>query len=164
MTRYHKSLGVCLVAMFGMWGCAKGPVSTTSSNVNHEKIKALEVRANKLDEDLKAAVAAKDELQANLRDAAQFENELHQEIALLQMVVKERDQLKAQLKTRTAERDLLHAKYDGFLKELDELTGRAKSALQNPKPGKTGIAANEAAPSTGVASGETTGPFLNGGF
>ena len=51
-----------------------------------------------------------------------------------------------QLKTRTAERDLLHVKYEGFLKELDELTGRAKAALRTPnQPALASPAANQSA-------------------
>jgi len=178
MTRYHNSVGVCLVMMFGLWGCAKGPASQ-NPYASAERIKTLEAKANRLEEELKSAVAAKEQLDENLNEAEEYANELHQEIARLQAVEKERNELKALLRTRTAERDLLHARYEGFLNELNELTGRAKAVLQSPNPTVSGVAGAEARskpvssgdfrgvsnpkPRDGAAS-EPTGPFLNGGF
>ena len=79
MTQYRKTLGVCLVAMFGLWGCARGPSSQTSNSGN-ERFKALEVKITKLEEDLKASLASKERCQ-NLREVEEVGNQLQQEIA-----------------------------------------------------------------------------------
>src|SRR5437762_12946834 len=51
MTRYHKALGVFLVSLFGVWGCARG--SATNGTAGNDKIKALEAKTAKLEDDLK---------------------------------------------------------------------------------------------------------------
>jgi TolA-binding protein len=149
MTRYHKAFGVCLVAALGIWGCTRAPSSQT--NANADKIKALEAKTARLEDDLKSALAANEQLRKKIGDFQETQAQLQQEIDRLQLVVKERDELKAQLKTRTAERDSTQAKYEGFLKELDDLAGRAKAAL-HAKPA-----------STRIASGDSTGPALPSG-
>ena len=54
MTRYHKALSVFLVTLFGLWGCARGPESSSSAA---DKVKGLETKTAKLEEELKAVVA-----------------------------------------------------------------------------------------------------------
>jgi TolA-binding protein len=149
MTRYHKAIGVCFVAAFAVWGCTRAPSSQTDAHA--DKIKALEAKTARLEDDLKAALTVNEQLRKKIGDFQESQTQLQQEIDRLQLVVKERDELKAHLKTRTAERDLTQAKYEGFLKELDDLTGRAKAALQS-KPANTG-----------VASGDSAGPALPSG-
>jgi chromosome segregation ATPase len=129
MTQYHKALGVCLVTMFGLWGCSRGPAT---SNANNDKIKALETKTAKLDEELKAA-------RQKLADAEEMHARLQQDIDRLTQLKKERE---AQLKTRTEERDQVQTKYESFLRDLKDLAGRAESALHD-KPAVTGVAARK---------------------
>ena len=84
-----------------------------------------------------------------LSDADETQKLLQKEIDRLKLVEKERDQLLAQLKTRTSERDLVQSKYEGFLKDIRELAGKAEATLPTFKPADTGI-----------ASGDATGPML----
>jgi chromosome segregation ATPase len=150
MTRYHQALGVFLLSLLGLWGCARG--SSSSSANSNDRIKALEAKTVKLEDDLKSTVVDNQQLRKKLGDCQDLQAHLRKEIDRLHLVVKERDELKVQLKTRTSERDQLQAKYEGFLRELDELSGRAKAALQSPRPA-----------GAGVASGDEKRPALPGG-
>lgn len=136
MTRYHKALGVFLVTLFGLWGCARTPAS--NANATNDRIKALEAKTAKLEEDLKAALALKDQFRRKLTEAEDAQNQLQHEIERLNSVVKERD---AMIKTRTGERDLVQTQYESFRKNLKDLIGQAESALPNAKPATTGVAA-----------------------
>lgn len=166
MTRYHKSLGVFLVTLFGLWGCARGPATSGSSAAN-DKIKALESKSAKLEDDLKASVSAKDQLRKKLSDAQEVHSQLQQEMDRLKVVVKERDELRALLKTRTTERDLVQSKYENFLKDLKELAVRAEASLPGSKPATTGIAQDEHASlkpaAVGVVSSEQSDPTVQAG-
>ena len=126
MTQYHKALGVCLVTMFGVWGCARGPASNSA---DHDKAKALETKAAKLDEDLKSTVAAKEQLRKKIGELEEAQAQLQQEV----------DRLNSLAKTRTTERDLVQAKYEAFLKDLKDLAGRAETALHG-KPVDASVA------------------------
>ena len=150
MSRHRKAIGVFLVAMFGLWGCARGPSATT--NANNDKIKALEVKGAKLEEDLKSTLAAKDQLRKKLGDAEDAQAQMQKQIDRLLVVEKERNELLAQLKTRTSERDLVQSKYEGFLKDIRELAGKAEATLPTFKSADTGVASG--------TTGESTGPTL----
>src|SRR5713101_8479054 len=99
MTQLQKGLIVMLVVLVGIWGCAQG----TSGSTSAEKIKSLETKVNRLDEDFRAAAAARDQYRKKLTDAEQATAQLKIEVEALQLVVKERDELRVQLKTRTTE-------------------------------------------------------------
>ena len=149
MTRYHKALGVFLVTLFGIWGCARGP-ATTPGNANNDKVKALEAKTAKLEEDLKNSLALKDQIRKKLSDSEDAQNQLQQEIERLNTVAKERETM---VKIRTSERDQVQTQYEGFRKNIKELLGQAEAALPNAKPIGTGVAATT----------ESTGPPLAGG-
>ena len=148
MTRYHKAVGVFLVTVFGLWGCARGPA--TNGNTSNDKVRALEAKTAKLEEDLKNALASKDQLRKKLSDSEDAQNQLQHEIERINTMVKERDNM---IKTRTTERDLVQTQYESFRKNLKELLGQAEAALPNAK-----------SPVRGVAStSEPIGPPLTGG-
>lgn len=149
MTRYHKALGVFLVTLFGIWGCARGP-ATSGANATNDKIKALEAKVAKLEEDLKSNIAVKEQMRKKLSDSEDAQNQLQNEIQRLTMVIKDRDTM---VKVRTGERDAVQTQYEAFRKNLKELIGQAEAALPNNKPANTGVA----------ASNESAGPALSGG-
>jgi TolA-binding protein len=149
MTRYHKALGVFLVTLFGIWGCARGP-ATSGANATSDRIKALEAKTAKLEEDLKNSIALKDQLRKKLSDTEDAQNQQQHEIDRLTALVKERDTM---IQTRTSERDVVQTQYEGFRKNLKELLGSAEAALPNAKPAGTGVAATT----------EPVGPRLTGG-
>lgn len=117
MTNAQKALAVALIATIGIWGCAQGSPGSA------ERIKALENKVNRLEEDFKAASAARDQYKKKLTAAEE-----------------ERDDLREQLKTRTAERDHLAGQFDGFRKNLRDLLGQMDAALTKPaKPPVTTV-------------------------
>ena len=126
MTRTSKVLIVLVVATLGIWGCAQGPVSHSAQN---DKIRSLESKVAKLEEDYRAVAAARD--QARKR-ATSLEADLRKEAAERQAAARERDELRAQLKARTGERDNLQARCDHLKKGLQNLLGE-DAALAAPE-------------------------------
>lgn len=126
MTRTSKVLIVLVVATLGIWGCAQGPVSHSAQG---EKIRSLESKCAKLEEDYRAVAAARD--QARKR-ATSLEADLRKEAADRQAAQHERDQLSAQVKARTGERDVLQARCDHLKKGLQNLLGE-DAALASPQ-------------------------------
>jgi septal ring factor EnvC (AmiA/AmiB activator) len=123
MNRVNKGLVLTVVASLGLWGCAKGPSSAAATA---DRIKALEYKYGKLEEDFRAAAAARDSLRQKLTSS---EEQLQKEVDQLRGVVKVRDELRVQLATRTGERDAIQVQYDQFRKGLRDLLGQAESAL-----------------------------------
>jgi hypothetical protein len=128
MSGTHKSLILTIVMCLGLWGCARGPVSTAAA----ERMKALEYKVAKLEDDFHAAAAARDELAQALKTADEQRTRLENEVLKLQVIVKERDELKRVCAVRTAERDNLQSQYDVFRKSIRELLGQAETALAPP--------------------------------
>jgi hypothetical protein len=111
-----------LVAALGVWGCAKGPASHYASQA--ERIRALEGKCTKLEEDYRAVASARDQAR---RKAAALEEDaarLQKELALHQAVVKERDGLKKAVDARTNERDVLQLRCERLKKGLQNLLGQ----------------------------------------
>jgi Spy/CpxP family protein refolding chaperone len=118
MFRANKGLVVLCVAAFGLWGCAQGSAGGAA-----ERIKALETKCSKLEDDYQAAAAARD---AAKRKASAFEHERDQI----------RQELDQQLTARTAERDAANAQFEQFRKNLRMLLGQADAAagITSPPP------------------------------
>lgn len=133
MTRADKTLALLVVALLGVWGCAQGPSGQSASA---EKIRSLESRVVKLEDDFRAAASARDQLRRKLALAEDDRQQL----------LKERDDLRNQVVTRLTERDRLQTQYDQFRKNIRELLGQAEAAA--PASGAT---------TTTVAAGPTTG-------
>ena len=137
-----------VVLVAGVWGCAQGP----SGSASVEKIKALEAKVARQDDDLRAAGAARDQYRKKLNDSEQANTQLKQEIEALQLVVKERDELRGQLQTTTKERDetrqqlktrttelvSLTTQFETFRKTLKDLIGQTEAALFNKPAGTVG--------------------------
>jgi septal ring factor EnvC (AmiA/AmiB activator) len=117
MSRANKALAMLVVVSLGLWGCAQG----TGGPANAERIRTLEAKIAKLEDDFRAAVNVREQLNKKLKAAEKHVEEL-------QVVVKERDDLRQQLGTRTAERDTLQAQFDVFRKGLKDLLGKADAA------------------------------------
>ena len=130
MSGTHKSLIVAIVMCLGLWGCARGPVSTAAA----ERMKVLEYKVARLEDNLQAAAASRDELDQKLVAAEKERARLEGEIAKLKVVVRERDDLKKQFVARTLERDNLKTQYDLFRKSIRDLLGQAEASLVPPAP------------------------------
>jgi chromosome segregation ATPase len=133
MTNTHKVLIVTLLAAVGIWGCSQ------NSSGSLERIRALESKVNRLDEEFKTAAAARDLYKKKLTAAEETIAQLRQEVDALQVVVKERDELKVQLKSRTAERDQVAGQFDGFRKNLRDLLGQMDAAAKPVSPPVTQV-------------------------
>jgi len=103
-----------VVATLGLWGCAQNP----SGSASNARIRDLESRNAKLEDDYRAAAAARDQCRKKLASSEEQ----------LQLVVRERDELKLQIDVRIGERDALHGHLIQLGKDLQSLAGRIEAA------------------------------------
>lgn len=129
MNRAKQTLAIMAVSMLGMWGCARGPSVATGEA---ERIKALEAKATRLEDDYRAAANARDQLRKKLAAAEEQVIQLRQELAQLRPVVPERDELREQLKVRTSERDTVLTQFEQFRTSIRNLLGQTEAALNAP--------------------------------
>lgn len=129
MNLAKKAMIVAMVSTLGLWGCAKGPTNGQAA----ERVKSLEAKIGKLEDDFRAVAAARDQIRAKLAEEEDQRNQLQQEIAKTQ---KDRETLRVQMATRTGERDALQVQYDQFRKAIKELVGQAEAGITpaNPRP------------------------------
>jgi chromosome segregation ATPase len=126
----NKALLVVMVlATLGLWGCAQRP-----SGTGNARIRDLESRIAKLEEDYQAAVVARDQFHKKLVTVEDQRAQLAEQVDQLQAVAKERDELKKQVTVRAGERDALHSQLIQLGKELQNLAGRIESATANIAP------------------------------
>ena len=118
MSHYQKALAVLVVALLGIWGCAQGPAGGASA----EKVRNLEAKVTRLEDDFRAATAARDQFRKKLADSEAVSAELQ-----------------VQLQARTSERDTLTTQFDSFRKNLKELLGQTEAALAKPAPPATTV-------------------------
>ncbi|MBY0525490.1 MAG: hypothetical protein K2R98_18940 [Gemmataceae bacterium] len=131
MTSAKQILIALVVATLGIWGCAKNPGAGSASYT--ERIKVLEARNSKLEDDFRSAATTRDQVRKKLATAEEQQEKLRQELAQqLQSVSKDREELRQQLTLRTGERDALAVQYDVFRKSIRELLGQADAALNRP--------------------------------
>jgi uncharacterized coiled-coil DUF342 family protein len=137
MNRAGKALAVMVVAVLGVWGCAQG------NSGNADRLRSLENRCAKLEEDYRAVTAARDGLRKKVaaleEERTRIQQDLEAQQALArdrQTLVKERDELLQQVTTRTNERDVVQTQLEQVRKGLRNLLGQADAA-----------AAGQAAPS-----------------
>jgi chromosome segregation ATPase len=131
MTRARKALVITMVAALGVWGCAKAP---SGGNAGAEKLKTLEAKNAKLEEDCHAALAARDQLRKRVDALEQQRTQSERQLDQLQVVAKERDGLRQQVESRTGERDALQAQFDQFRKGIRNLLGQADASAQSLSP------------------------------
>jgi len=126
MTCANKALLVVMVvATLGLWGCAQNPTGPATN----ARIRDLESRNAKLEDDYRAAVAARDQFRKKI---ASIEEQRLRQVEQLQLVMRERDELKEQLNVRGVERDALHGQLIQIGKDLQNLAGRIESATGTP--------------------------------
>jgi TolA-binding protein len=151
MSHRYKTLAILVVTSVGLWGCAQGPANGPGSV---ERIRALESKNAKLEDDFRAAAAARDLLKKKLTSAEEQRTQLGQQMDQLQTAVKERDDLRQQVTVRTNERDTLQNQFEQLRKGIRGLLGQADtagtpttagtplsqpvtSAVETPTPGKS---------------------------
>jgi hypothetical protein len=128
MTRSHKVLGFLLVAILGIYGCAKTPTGGDT--------RLAETKAQRLEEDFRAAATARDAFHQQLTQAqarqVELQRQLDQATAAATAERTAKDAARADLRARTTERDALQTQYDGFRRTIRDLLGQADAALANP--------------------------------
>jgi uncharacterized coiled-coil DUF342 family protein len=130
MSQANKALVVMVVAVMGMWGCAQENKKHGSSD---PRVKALELKNAKLEEDFRAVVEARDALRNKLAALDQDNARLGKELEQLPIVVKERDELRQQVTVRSNERDSLQNQLEGLRSGLRNLLGQVeKTSGSNP--------------------------------
>jgi chromosome segregation ATPase len=109
MTRANKALVVMAVAFLGLWGCARGPAN---GSVSLERIRALETKIAKLEDDFRSSVAVREQLRKKLATVEEERTQLN----------KERDELRQQLGT-------VQDRFDQFRKGVKSLLGQAEQSV-----------------------------------
>jgi chromosome segregation ATPase len=126
MSRADHALILLTLSVVGIWGCAQNQTPGPSTS---ERLRALEVKNAKLEDDFKAVASTRDQLRKRLASAEQSQQHLQAQLDDLQKVTKERDSLREQLTSRTAERDSLTTQLAHFRKGLKDLIGEVEAAL-----------------------------------
>jgi septal ring factor EnvC (AmiA/AmiB activator) len=119
MTRANKALVVMVIGVLGLWGCAQGPANSSASL---ERIRALEGKCTKLEDDYKAVASARDQLRKKLAAIEEERTRLQQE---RQAVAKERDELRQQL-------TVAQGHFEQFRQNLKTLLGQMEAASTGP--------------------------------
>jgi chromosome segregation ATPase len=118
-----------LVALVGLWGCARGPVGLSAQA---ERIRSLETKCARLEDDYRAVASARDQARKQLAALESEKAKLQKELADKEAIVKERDSLRQQITSRTSERDNLKLRCDRLKKGLQELLGQDDALLSVP--------------------------------
>lgn len=118
------------VSLLGAWGCSQGGGSQNSA-----RVRDLESRYAKLEEDHRATLAARDEARKSLSAAEQERARLRQQVSALQLAATERDELRQQVARLTSERDGFQGQLQQFAKELQGLLGKIEAAASAPAQG-----------------------------
>jgi chromosome segregation ATPase len=137
-----KNLGPLLLAIVALCGMGLGGGCTHQKAVSPAKVKELEVRFAKLEEDYRAvsqyADATKKKLAAAEARRAEVEtqrDDLSRQVDLLKV---ERDDLKSRLARTTTDRDAMQNSLTQLRGDLQNMLGRVEAALNQPSgPGVT---------------------------
>jgi chromosome segregation ATPase len=133
MNRAHQALIALVLASLGLWGCAKAPTTDL------DRVRALEVKLGRVEEDFRTAASARDQLRQRLAALDKERALLLRQVAGLQH---EREELLLQVQARAAERDQAIVLYDAFRKELRQLLGQAEAVAPSLPSSTTTTASN----------------------
>jgi peptidoglycan hydrolase CwlO-like protein len=125
MSRDSKALTIFLVALLGAWGCAQSPSANATAQA--ERIRALEAKSVKLEDDYRAVVAARDQLRKNL--ASLESDNVRLETARLQLV-KELEQKKVIV----LERDALEVRCNRLKTKIQSILSEDEAATPTATP------------------------------
>lgn len=129
MSSAKSALIALIVAILGIWGCARNPGGASDA----DRIRSLEARSVKLEDDFRSAASARDQVRKKLAAAEEQQRKTRDELEQqIQAVTKEREELRQQLALRTSERDAMAGQYEQFRKNLHDLLGQAEATLNKP--------------------------------
>jgi chromosome segregation ATPase len=131
-----------LTAVLGVWGCTQNRGSSGSA-----RIRDLEARNAKLEEDYRAAVADAAQVRKKLTAAETQAARLAEQAKELEAVCQERDRLRQQVSTAVSEKNAVHAQLVQFGRELQNLAVKIDAAATGqPAPPPVTSAAQVSAP------------------
>ena len=146
MTRAKPALVALIVAVIGSWGCARSTTGHASPHL--DRLKILEAKNAKLEEDFRTAAATREQLRKKLAAAEAQQRQLRTELdEQVQKLTQERDELRHNVAQRTGERDAMSNQYEQFRKSIRELLGQAEAAI--PRPEQPPVTNAAAAPMPG---------------
>jgi TolA-binding protein len=131
MSRAKKILLVVVVAALGAWGCARGPAGNGASA---ERLKSVEGKYTKLQEENKAVVASRDLLRRKVAELESRQAKAEQEIREHEELSKERDELRQQVRVRTQERDSVQTQFEQLRKAIRGVLTQADAAASVSSP------------------------------
>lgn len=121
MNRLSKALLVFMVCSFGLWGCAQGPAGSAGA----EKLRVLEGKYSKLEEDYRALSSAREQLRKKLGESEEQRVKLTEE-------VKDREDLQKLVTSRTGERDALQNQMEQLRKGIRGLLTQVEASATSP--------------------------------
>ena len=120
-----------LVCFMSLWGCNQQKTGTIAT-----KIRELETRYAKLEEDHKALQATNEQNRKKLNsvDAQRtaLENDKQNLTKQLDTLKTEREGLRKQMNERTLERDVAQTNLSQFCKDLQALVGKMETTVNTP--------------------------------
>jgi hypothetical protein len=134
MLRGNHLAIVIVGATLGLWGCAQGNSAATQA----ERMRALEARCSKLEDDYRAAVTVRDQACKKTttleEQLAQLQKDFAAQQEAAKLVLKERDELRQAVESRTSERDLLQSRCERLKKGLQNLLGQDDALANGTTP------------------------------
>ena len=118
---------VFVISVVGIWSCEQ-----QKSTTQCRKIRDLEARYVKLEDDYRAVLASSESTRKKLARLEVQRAEQTQQIEELKLAVQERDELKQKLATCTNERDGAHNQLVQFSKELQSFATRVDAVASAP--------------------------------
>lgn len=128
MSRSHQVVGVLIVSVFGLWGCSRAP---SAESANAEKLKAVEMKLARLEDDFRAAASARDQLSKKLLATEEARTTLVGQVESLSKDLKAKEEL---VTTRTTERDQANVQLKTLKDGLKDLLTKMD---ESPKPETT---------------------------
>jgi outer membrane murein-binding lipoprotein Lpp len=124
-------IAALLLCAMSLWGCNQQKTGSVAT-----KIRELETRYSKLEEDYRTLHAASEQTRKRLaaveRQRTELETEKADLVKQLESASSERDAFKTQVTLRTAERDAAQNHLMQFSKDLQALAGRIEATVANP--------------------------------
>jgi len=117
-----------LTTLLGLWGCAQNSAPSSGS----ARLRELEAKAARLEDDYKTAVAARDQARKKVNILEEQRAQLTLQVEHMERIAKERDELKQQLSYRTAERDVMQGHLVHFSRDLQNLAAKIEQAAHSP--------------------------------
>ena len=134
MTCAKKALMVLTVTtLVGLWGCTQ----STPPNSANARLRELEAKTARLEDDVKTALAARDQARRKATVLEEQRAQLSQQLEQLERITKEREDLKQQVTVRTSERDAVQNQLVQFGHELQSLATKIEQTANanfNPVP------------------------------